>query len=217
MAAFVLLTLTCMPGISYLAVGSLEWHYPRTSDNSANAQAIVVLGGSMRSSNGDAVRDQLADDTLRRCLRAIKIYRDGPARLIAVSGGKVQPSVPGPPLAHAMRDYLVAAGVKESDVIIEVRSRSTHENAVETRKLLASRGIDQIVLVTDALHMYRAERCFRRQGFEVFPSGCAHKASNHQWSIYDFIPSASAADELNQVAHEWLGVIWYRIHDRIES
>src|SRR5207249_1616388 len=43
-ACFVGLSLVCCPTVAYLAIGSLEWHYPPANKRPADAQAIVVLG-----------------------------------------------------------------------------------------------------------------------------------------------------------------------------
>jgi len=53
--------------------------------------------------------------------------------------------------------FLVKLGVPATDVLVEDRSRTTSENAVETQKLLALRGISKILLVTDAAHDLRAD------------------------------------------------------------
>jgi uncharacterized SAM-binding protein YcdF (DUF218 family) len=50
----------------------------------------------------------------------------------------------------------VEHGVKRADLIVEKGARSTHENALETRKLLERREIREVILVTEATHMRRA-------------------------------------------------------------
>ena len=54
-----------------------------------------------------------------------------------------------------MRDLLIQLGVRADDVIVESRATTTFENAVESRMLLASRGLEKrkIVVVTEAIHM----------------------------------------------------------------
>ena len=63
-----------------------------------------------------------------------------------------------PPLGQMMKDLLVELGVPPEQIIVEDRSTSTYENAVECRQLLVERQMTRIVLVTDALHMRRASR-----------------------------------------------------------
>ncbi len=132
-----------------------------------------------------------------------------------LSGGKVDPKREGPTLAVAMRDFLRKQGIAEEHLLIEDRSRTTHENAVEVSKLLAEVGIDDILLVTNATHLYRAERCFRRQGLKVTAAGCRYRATKFDGSLSDFWPNPGSARETQDVCHEWLGVVWYWLHGRI--
>ena len=77
-------------------------------------------------------------------------------------------------------------------------------------KLLKDRGIKQVVLVTDAASLLRAERCFQRQGVEVISSGCRYRALNgFPFSLTSFVPSIEAAEDLSEAWHEGLGLVWY--------
>jgi uncharacterized SAM-binding protein YcdF (DUF218 family) len=108
-----------------------------------------------------------------------------------------------------MRDFLRDHGVADCDLIVEDRSQSTHENAVEYRKLLEQERIGKVILATDAVHMFRALRSFQKQGIEAVPSVCAHRATQFGWSVFSFLPDAGAVQLHQQVFHEWLGVTWY--------
>ena len=85
-----------------------------------------------------------------------------------------------------MRDFLRDQGLSDADLIVEDRSRTTHENAVECRKLLEERRITKVILVTDAVHMFRALRSFRKQGIQAVPSACHHRATQFEWTLWDF-------------------------------
>jgi len=212
---FLGLTLLCTPAISYFALGSLEWLYPPCADRPEDVKAIVVLSGGMRPPDGVRKQPELKESTLCRCLQAARLYRQGEPCLVVASGGKVDPAGPGPTLAEAMRDFLLRHGVAQGDLLIEDRSRTTYENAAETAKLLRRRVIGKVVLVTDALHLLRAQRCFEAQGIEVVPSGCRYRATRLRWSLFSFLPSAGAARGTQEALHEWLGIVWYRLHGRI--
>jgi uncharacterized SAM-binding protein YcdF (DUF218 family) len=115
-----------------------------------------------------------------------------------------------------MRDFLVSQGVGEEYILLEGRSGSTYENAVEVSKLLRARGIEQAMLVTDAASLLRADMCFLRQGIDVIPSGCRYRTlGGLPLSAEDFLPSVNAAKNVSEAWHEWLGLIWYRIRNRI--
>jgi uncharacterized SAM-binding protein YcdF (DUF218 family) len=209
---FVFLALLCMPAASYLALGSLEWSYPPLAERPADVQAVVVLSGDIHPLNEEGTRVELGEDTLYRCLKAAEVYHQGKQCRVVVSGGKVDPAMPGPSLAEAMGNFLRGQGVAANDLIVEDRSQTTHENAVESCRLLNERGIHKIVLITDAAHLNRAAACFRKQGAEVVPCGCRYRALGIDWSLPAFLPNPAAARGVQDACHEWLGIAWYRLH-----
>jgi uncharacterized SAM-binding protein YcdF (DUF218 family) len=212
---FVGLTLVCTPAVSHLAIGTLEWWYPPSYDRPPEVQAIVVLSSEMRPPDESGLEAELGEKSLYRCLHAAKLYHRGRPCPVLVSGGKVDPTTPGPTLAELMGDLLLELGVAEKDLIVEDRSRTTYENAAESTVLLRERGIETIQLVSDAMHLWRAELCFRKQGFEVVPSGCNYQATQWRWRLFGFLPSPSAAKCIERVTHEWLGIVWYKLKGRI--
>jgi uncharacterized SAM-binding protein YcdF (DUF218 family) len=212
---FILLWVACTPIAGHLAIGSLEWAYPPRDALPDDAGAIVILGGYIRPPD-DTVREaELGAETLLRCVYAARLYHQGRPRLIVVSGGKVDAGVPGPTLAHAMRDLLVSQGIKENDLLVEDQSRTTYENALLTAKILSRREIRQIVLVTSAVDMRRAEGCFLALEFQVMPFACDYRATRRTWSFSDLLPNPDAASAVHRAAHEWLGIVWYWFHSRL--
>jgi uncharacterized SAM-binding protein YcdF (DUF218 family) len=211
----VTLVLVCMPPVAYLALGTLEWAYRPQYDLPADVQVIVLLGGTVAPADDFEPRPQLTQETVIRCLKALQLYRESGPRLIAVSGGNPNPQQPGPACARVMAEFLVTHGAAAQDLLTEEQSRTTHENAVETSRLLADRGLQRIALVTSASHMRRAEYCFRARGLDVAPRACGHQATQFQWSVSSFLPSLHAAHNIQLVCHEWIGLMWYWLHGRL--
>jgi uncharacterized SAM-binding protein YcdF (DUF218 family) len=212
---FGLLYLVCTPLFGHLAVGSLEWRFPPEGAKARRgAQAIVVLGGYFFAIDVERGRaePELAADTIYRCMHAARIYRAGPPIPLLVSGGKVNGDMPDVSIASLMADFLVQLGVRREDVIVEGESRTTHENADASAWILRERGIGKIVLVTDAIHLERAARSFRKAGLVVETSGCFYHAGRRSWSLTMLIPSPSAAKGTLDACHEWFGLLWYRIN-----
>jgi uncharacterized SAM-binding protein YcdF (DUF218 family) len=212
---FVLLSLLSVPALGYLGFGSLEWSYPPLRQRPAEAEVIVVLSGYLKAPDEVLAEAELGEDTLYRCLRAAELYQQGPRCPILVSGGKVDPSQPGPTLAAAMRDFLVKLGVAAEDILLEDRSRSTYENALYSSEILRRRGLAQVVLVTDANHLLRAELCFRKQGIAVVPCGCYYHATHFDAALSDFLPNPASFGQHELVLHEWMGLAWYWLCSRI--
>jgi uncharacterized SAM-binding protein YcdF (DUF218 family) len=63
--------------------------------------------------------------------------------------------------------------------------------------------------------MNRAERCFQAAGIEVVPAPCSMHAA-WEWSFSQFVPDPYAVAGIQDAAHEAAGLIWYRLHGRIQ-
>lgn len=214
-AAVLLLTIASIPLTAVLVSWPLESRYPYQTDRPEDAQVIVVLGGGLRLLDPDRQKVFPADDTVERCLHAVELYQAGPACPVLVAGGQLPPVEQGPPLAHAMADFLQRLGVSRQDIFLEEYSTNTYENAVFSSEIVQARGWNRAVLVTDALHMERARRCFEKLGIEVIPSPCRPTTETFQWSWEYVVPSVGGLVMLKRAAHEWLGLLWYRLHGRI--
>jgi uncharacterized SAM-binding protein YcdF (DUF218 family) len=197
----------------YFAVGTLEWQYPQGSD-SDDYEAIVVLSGYLLPADWGQGEYELAEDTLYRCLTAAHLYDRVKKCPIVLSGGKVLPH--GPPCAEVMAGFLGKMGIRSADLLLESRSRSTYENAVETSKLLRAAKISKIVLVTDAAHLPRAVACFKKQGVAcIVPCGCRYRTAHKPDRFRDFLPNIWGARGVQEAWYEWLGTAWYWWTERI--
>jgi uncharacterized SAM-binding protein YcdF (DUF218 family) len=203
------------PAVSHLALGSLEWQFPPLEQRPADADAIVVLSSGLLPPVASGGRAELDEDSLRRCLFAARLYHQGRPCPVLVSGGQVDPGPEGPVCAELMGTFLVQLGVRASDLIVESSSRTTYENAVESAKLLEKHRLSRVLLVTDAVDLYRAVRCFRKQGVDPVPSPCYYRTGRFEWSLFTFLPSPGAALGCQRAWHEWCGVLWYRLQGRV--
>jgi uncharacterized SAM-binding protein YcdF (DUF218 family) len=209
---FLLLTIFSLPIVGALMVGSLERQFEPMTVRPLDAGAIVVLASYVYPPIRTGAAPEMDETSYDRCLKAAEVYRLGPACPIVVSGGATARAVN---CALAMRDFLVQLGVKSEDVVVEGTSETTYENAVETSKLLSERGISKIILVTDAGHLLRAVKCFRKQGMEVVPCGCEYRILDFDISLSSFLPQPGAARGCQLAMHEWLGLAWYWLRGRI--
>lgn len=220
-----LLSVASLPVIGQLSMGTLEGLYPPESIEPKRSDTLIVLSGSIVLENDDGTQVRLGPDSLARSLHAVRLYRQAGRCRVIVSGGKVDPFMPGPTLAAAMADFLAELGVRREDLVLEEQSTSTYENALRSSELVKQNEVKQnegqrtaegtVYLVTDALHMHRAEGCFRAVGLEVQPAPCNYRTRRQQLSPQSFVPSLEGADAVNDAAHEWLGILWYRSQGRI--
>jgi len=106
--------------------------------------------------------------------------------------------------AAALSLLLRDLGVPADAMLLEGKSRNTHENAHFSAAMLRERGLDQVLLVTSALHMQRALKTFEGEGLNALPAACDHEASPTigwlQW-----VPDASSLDGSARAIKEWVG------------
>lgn len=206
--------------VSLALMRPLEWRHP-PPDELPHAEVIVLLGGgeTPAAPPQDLPGVNEAGD---RMIHAAFLYQRGAAPHILVSGGVVGVDDPGgEPGAEAMRTLLGVMGVPADAVWLEPRSRNTYENAVETKKLLESRGIRRMILVTSALHMPRAHAIFAKQGFEIIPAPTDYTVTEEAWAYYfspdpaiqlfNLFPRAGVLDDTVQALKEYMGIVVYRL------
>ena len=141
---------------------------PSASGDCAKADAIVVVSGG---------------DTKARTAEAIKLYKQGYAPVVVLSGAAADKS--GPSNAKVMQRQAIDSGVPGEATIIEEHSETTGENAENTMQILKSRGYKSIILVTSAYHQRRAliEFNYYGGGVDVRPHPVAEDSD---WNRYWF-------------------------------
>ena len=194
------------PAVALIAQPLTRW-YPRQPLPIGDAEAIVVLAGSVSYPTAQRPYMFLGRDTYRRVLHSAWLYRAWKPLPILASGG---PEGRGEPAAISMRRVLEQEGVPSSRIWTEEASRSTYENALYSTKLLHQHGIHVIALVTEADSMLRAEKCFRKQGISVTPAPCVFRDA--QFVGQDLLPGWTTIYRAEVLAHEIMGLVWYWMH-----
>lgn len=213
-ASIVLLVVFACPETSLVLTRSLEDQY-RDSDIARipEAQAIVLLGGTIHMPSQQHRASGLIESS-DRLLLAYRLYRAGKAPLVICSGGN-NPLL-GDTLqvseARSMSGLLAEWGIPSRAIEVEEGSINTHENALFSYRLLSSRGIRKIILVTSAMHMPRASAAFRKAGFEVVPAPADFRTGWGEPNLaLLWLPGAGSLDHSQAALHEWLGLWIYRL------
>ena len=158
---------------------SLESRYP-APDPIPEAPAIVLMGGGteIHEAPRAMVEVNSAGD---RVIYAARLYREGKAEHILVSGGYLnwepRPTTP----AQDMADLLEWLGVHREAIWLQDRSQNTAEDAQYSAQILKEKGVGRILLVTSAWHMPRALRLFEAQGLEVIPVPSDYNVTERMW------------------------------------
>ncbi len=117
------------------------------ADDARPAEAIVVLGAAQYSGTPSPALAGRLD-------HALELYEQDLAGLIVVTGGGQEGDITTE--AKSGYDYLRDAGVPDDAILLEVDGTSTYESLRATRRFLARRGIDEVILVSDPSHSHRA-------------------------------------------------------------
>lgn len=204
--------------VSNSLMTSLERQY-LASENTPQAEAIVVLGGATRNKEVPRIMVDLNDHG-DRLLYALKLYKDGAAPLILLTGGRIQWFGGESSEAESMANILELMGVPREAILLESRALNTYENAVYTKEILARNKIKKILLVTSAAHMPRSLAIFKKQGIDAIPAPTDFLISDRnliesQFSteskILSFFPDTENLDRTTQALKEYIGTFIYRL------
>lgn len=205
--------------VSHTLVRSLEWrHLPE--GELPQAEAIVLLGGGTRPQMPPRPMSEM-NEAGDRVGYAAKLYHEGKAPFIVVSGGFIEFYGSSVPEADAMQELLMAFGVPEDAIVREERSRNTYENAIYVREIADTQGFNEILLVTSGLHMPRSVAIFEHQGFDVVPApvdflatwgeeGRTSEVGVGGW-LLKLIPNSERLDFSTRSLREYIGMVVYRL------
>ena len=201
------------PLVARTLLGSLEaWHGPPTLLQDDRYDAIVVLGGGVLQPGTLRPTADLSSYSKNRTTCGVDLYQQGYAPKLVFSGGN------GYAFRDALRDaphmqrWAERLGVSKEAIIVEDQSRTTYENATETKRLL---GPGSILLVTSAKHLPRATALFTKQGFRVMPVPCDFLTQNRpsdtleDLDLFDILPSDHAIEQTSDAVIEFAGIAVY--------
>lgn len=206
--------------VSYALARSLEWRY-LPLETIPQVDAIVVLGGGTESAQypRPMVEMNSAGD---RILYAARLYQQGKAPAILVSGGNItwlggRTMTP----SEEMADILRFTGVPDEDIWLQNRSQNTREDALYSTEMLQERGAQRILLVTSAMHMPRSMALFEHLGVDVIPAPVDYTVTQAGWddlntlrlesTLVNLLPNTSSLGLTTNALKEYLGLLVYRL------
>ena len=212
-----LLVAMSSPLVGERLLGALEREYPTVAVNaSPTAEAIVVLGGV----TVPPVAPRLEVEALGgidRLLHGMRLYRADKAPVLVFSGGALtRLTGSGMTEAEQFLQLAVASGIDSAAVILEGRSRNTHENALYVREILGARGWRRVLLVTSASHMRRAVAAFQAQGVDVIPAPTDVRVVGRGFSLWQLLPTVGGLEKSSIATKEYMGWWIYRLRGWIK-
>jgi uncharacterized SAM-binding protein YcdF (DUF218 family) len=173
----------------------VERYPPLDLPLAASAQAIVILGGGGQRALAPEYAGPAAEPLLLERLSYGAYLAQKTGLPVLVTGFSIE--------ARAMHDTL------ERNFGIEARwvdasSHDTYENARNSARLLKADGVQRIVLVTRATHMWRAVQEFAAAGFEVVPAPAGILA-DRDFGVLRWLPNPEALMRSYNAIYEMLG------------
>lgn len=146
-----------------VAIASTAWSiyaYGNTNHN-IKADAAIVLGAAVWGEEPSPVFRE-------RIHHAINLYKNGDVRNLIFTGGVGESNEPAEALVG--KRYAVEKRVKVADILIETKSRTTHQNLKNALAVASNHRITKFLIVSDPLHMKRAILMARDLGMDAYSS-----------------------------------------------
>ena len=170
----------------------------------------VILGGF---SGYDAIIKMLDFNAhADRVIFAEQLYHKGKIKKILISGGNGMLINDGYLEAIEIKNHLIINKIPEQDILIESTSRNTYENAQNSSVILKEKGIEDVLLITSAMHMRRSLFCFEKANLNATPFSTDFTYRTRDFHLdYMLLPSMEGLEKWQDLIHEWIGYIVYKI------
>ena len=188
---------------------ALEERFPRPQ-LPERVDGILVLGGAVDPALSLSYGETVFNGAVTRVLAGIALARRYPEAKLALIGGEGGFVPVGLPESRATLSFVIAQGLAPERVMLEERSRSTHENAVYAKELIRPAPDANWILITSAFHMPRAVASFDAADWPVIPYAVDYKIDPQtglrpNFSLLDGLSASTLAGK------EWAGLLGYRL------
>ncbi len=143
------------------AIAAINIYFYGNNPSYIQADAAIVLGAEIwRNEPSPVFRERIN--------HAIDLYLNHDIRIIIFTGGVGV----GKDLSEADvgKLYAMRNGVKDNDILIETKSRTTRQNLINAKETTNFKQFRKILIVSDPLHMKRAVLMARDLGINAYPS-----------------------------------------------
>lgn len=215
MGSLMILAVIGLTSVSDLIAIPLEQRFPRPV-GTTDVAGIIVLGGAEDTNAG--VRELMSlNEAGERLTEANVLARRHPNAKLIWSGGSDPTFYDGVSGAERAKVLFEALGVAPERIVLEDTSRTTHENAANTRELIKPQPGQRWLLVTSGWHMPRAMGCFRRAGFDVIAWPVDYRAPVAVDFTRVFSSVPDGLRRFDTMAKEYVGLVAYRIAGRTDA
>lgn len=215
LAALLALAIAYSP-LAVWTLRPLETRFEPPATMPAKVDGIVVLGGAIDTRQSNSIGQIALNGRGERITAFVALAKRYPTAKLVYSGGAGLFIEEAKSEAEHAKPLLIDLGVAESRLILETRSRDTHENAAFTRDLVKPSAGETWLLVTSAAHMPRAMGAFRHAGWTIvaYPVDFRHLGEGDEGFGQNL---GRGLTQLSAALREWLSLAHYRVSGRTDS
>lgn len=186
----------------------LESSYPVPAEPLLGYAGLIVLGGALDHPRSFEQHAQVPiNDGAERMTVPLVLMRQHTDWQLVFSGGEGRVQTTGITEAAMAKAFWVQQGLDPDRLVLENRSRTTRENAIETAKLLGADCQKPWLLLTSAWHMPRAMTEFEALGCRVTAYPVDFRTGRDTpWTEYSLVRSLV---RWQLALHEWVGLWAY--------
>ena len=208
--ALIILIICSLPIVSNKLIYFLEINHKSLKPTEIdNADAIVVLSGMVRAikNNNEIIYE--FNEAADRIFAGIDLFKNNKAPIIILTRGKL-PWSKGMPEGEYLKEIAIKYSLPKEKIILTKRVQNTDQEAKSIKKIL-NKNNSEIILVTSAFHMDRAEKIFKSINIKVIPYPVDFRVNYESFKLFDLIPAASSFSNTNHFVREMIGRFYYRL------
>jgi uncharacterized SAM-binding protein YcdF (DUF218 family) len=214
----VLLLLICgLSPLGNILLYPLEQRFPPWDAARGAPDGIIVLGASIEADLSAAHGTPVVRSAPDRIIAAAALAHRYPNARVVFTGGSANLLSNDAREADFAGSIFESLGIDRSRLVMERRSRNTHENAVFSKALLMPKDGERWLLVTSAFHMPRSVGLFRNAGFAVEPYPVDWRVGGRGDLLTFTSVALDGLGRTDMAVREWLGLTAYRVTGRIDE
>jgi uncharacterized SAM-binding protein YcdF (DUF218 family) len=204
-----ILMILSLPVVSGQLIKFLEQNYTPTNPSEiVSADTVIVLSGMVKPiKHNNGVHYEFSD-AVDRIFAGINLLKIGKAQKIVLTRGKLPWSI-GVPEGEFLAEFIQSQGIDPNRILLTEVVQNTNDEAKAVSKMLSKNS--EVILVTSAFHMPRAEKVFQNQNLKVVPYAVDFRSTTKKLDILDFLPQANAFNDSNFYFREIIGRAYYSL------
>lgn len=206
-----------MSPLASVAMRTLEERFPIPQDIPGEVRGIIILGGSQDPDASMNLGQPVLNEAAERLVVGLELARRHQESRVLISGGSGALLGEEFTEAQAGAALLESLGLDPARILIEERSRNTHENAVYSREIAQPQPGETWLLVTSAFHMPRSVGVFRQAGFEAIPYPVDFRTIGRDGPLPGFSTISDGLRRFDVAAREFVGLVAYRLTGRTDA